>query len=148
MTIWTFSLSWEEQWTQDSNLFENLYPSYFFLRLLRSIILNSYTQSLISPFSPCLPACLVHKGRKEKTLCESQLLYTLPVYCCTDLFLRRWRWWGTHNYLWNKLFEGVIDTLEWLYMLLLMMLLKGFSSTSLRSNNRQVAKIAYQWVTE
>lgn len=88
--------------------------------------------------------------RKKKT--KKPLWKPVPVYFISlllySIFLRRWRCWGTHNYLWNKLFEGVIDTLAWLYVSLLTMLLKGFSSARLHSNSRQVAKAAYQWVTE
>lgn len=145
MTVWPFSLSWEEQWRQGSNLFETLSLSYFFE--IAQIILNSYTQNLIYPFPPCSQACFVPKGKKPKPLRKPVPVYFISLLLY-NIFLRRWRCWGTHNYLWNKPFEGVIDTLAWLYVSLLTMLLKGFSSARLHSNSRQVAKGAYQWVTE
>lgn len=41
---------------------------------------------------------------------------------------------GAHKDLWNKLFEGVLDTPQWLYLSLFVVSLRGFRNASLHPN--------------
>lgn len=87
---------------------------------------------------------LPDRGKRHNP-CESQFLYILPVCCYTAFFCEDG---DVGGHITICATNRLINTSERLYVSLLTILPEGFSSSNLHSNSRQVAKIAYQWITK